>query len=69
MYESNQGHTMNVNELRAQLEDVDGDMLIEAMFSDGSEAYSLFYVEVVKLSQGRTIAVLDIGQDTPLRAV
>ena len=60
---------MNVNELRAQLVELDGDIEIEAMFSDGSEAYSLFYVEVVELSQGRTIAVLDIGQDAPLRAV
>ena len=60
---------MIVNDLREQLAGLDGDIEIEAMFSDGSEAYSLFYVEVVELSQGRTIAVLDIGQDAPLKAV
>ncbi len=60
---------MYVHELRKELEKVDGDVWIDAMFPDGSTVYAITAVSQFDLNDGRTVAVIDIVDDTPLRAV
>ena len=70
MSESNQGHnSMVVEELRAQLADIPDGTWVDCMFPDGSDAYPVKAVDLIELSDGRQICVLDMTADKPLKAV
>lgn len=60
---------MYVHELQKELEKLNGDIWIDAMFPDGSTVYAITGATQFELNDGRMVAVLDIVDDTPLRAV
>lgn len=60
---------MDVNELIHQLSQYPGDVRVDAMFPDDSNAYFVNGTELLELAGGLQVVVIDIFADTPLRAV
>ena len=60
---------MIVEDLIAELEKQPKDAWVDAMFPNGSDAFAVNAVDNFELADGRTVVVLDIADNTPLRAV
>lgn len=60
---------MDVNDLIHQLSQYPGDVRVDAMFPDDANAYFVTGTELLELAGGLKVVVIDIQNDTPLRAV
>ena len=60
---------MTVDELTEQLGAYPGDVQVQAMFPNGTDAYFTVLTELLTLAQGEQVVVVEIEATVPLRAV
>ena len=60
---------MVVGDLITQLQALPQDAWCDAMFPDGGEAFAVTGVETLTLPDGRVFCIVNIVDETPLRAV
>lgn len=69
VYHQPEGLAMIVKELISKLQTLPQDAWLDAMFPDDGAAYAVRGVSTLEVKDGRTIAIVEIVDEVPLRAV